>query len=116
MKSLAVILGLMIAAQPIQAGDCDMEEAGDALQHAGMLHDSGDSDSEHSCCQSPDTGDGKDCANSPQCAPCTGATAVVPSVAAVPTPAPEQHDVPVNAGPLAPSHTAPPFRPPKTIS
>ena len=113
MKSLAVILGLMIVAQPVQAGVCDMEETGDPLQHAGMLHDSADDSSPHNCCQPSDSDDSADCADMAQCAPCASATAVVPSVA--PTSAPElaQHRPWSHSGQLALSHTSPPFRPPK---
>ena len=116
MKFLAVMLGLMIAAQPVQAGVCDMEEAGDPMQHAGMLHDSGDDASAHSCCLPSDNDEGADCADMAQCAPCASATAAVPSVAATSAPESAQHRPWSHAGQLAPSHTSPPFRPPKHIS
>lgn len=116
MNWLAVILGLLIAAQPLQAGFCDMGATADPVSHAGMLHDAGERASGHDCCQPPASEDSRDCAGMSQCAPCATAPTAVPVTSAEMRYAGDPHRAWPNDGRLMPSHSVPPFRPPKNIS
>ena len=116
MNYLVVILGLLIAAQPLQAGSCDMDASADTALHAGMLHDSDERASGHDCCQPPDSGDRQDCAGMLQCAPCATALTAVPAMSAEMRYAGDRHHAWPDDGRLTPSHSVPPFRPPKIIS
>lgn len=119
---LAAILMFMIAAQPVQAGFCDMQPSGDAAAHAGMGHEGMQHDTQedgrqgHDCC-APSDEDGKDsCDNMILCGTCSVATAavsVVPTIAPVPELALRSY---LNDSGLPPSHASPPYRPPIFIS
>jgi len=69
MKLLAALLVFMIAAQPVQAGFCDLDLSDGAEPHTGMVHDAAMASSDHDCCQSPDTEDGRVCSDMAQCGP-----------------------------------------------
>jgi hypothetical protein len=116
MNWLAVILGLLIAAQPLQAGFCDMEATADAAPHAGMQHDSDQRASGHDCCQPPDSEESRDCNDMLQCAPCATALPAVPAMFPEVRYAGDPHRAGPDHGRLTPSHSVPPFRPPITIS
>jgi len=116
MKLLAALLVLMIAAQPLQAAPCDMQATGDPDPHAGMVHDSAAASTGHDCCQSSDTEDGRICSDVAQCGPCaTAVPALPPMLVALPVVI-GAYRCWLNDGALTPSHSAPPFRPPKAIS
>jgi hypothetical protein len=113
MKLLAVILVFMIAAQPVQAGICDMMQSDG---HAGMQHDGGDPAAGHDCCEPDGSDQGSDCDNMVQCGSCAAGLAGIASL-------PGQVSSPVATrlallgdGCISPSHAAPPFRPPTHIS
>lgn len=117
MKLLAVILVFMIAAQPVQAGFCDMMQSdGHADMHAGMKHDSGGGASGHDCCEPGDGGQGSGCDNMVQCGSCTAglaAIAMLESQAVAPL---ATHLKLLGDSCISPSHSAPPFRPPTYTS
>jgi hypothetical protein len=117
MKLLAVILVLMIAAQPVQAGICDMTQSdGQTDMHAGMQHDGGDAASGHDCCEPDGSDQGSGCDNRVQCGSCAAGLAGISSLQGpVATPV-ATHLVLLGDGRISPSHAAPPFRPPTHIS
>jgi hypothetical protein len=116
MKLLAALLVFMIAAQPVQAGFCDLDLSDGAEPHTGMVHDAAMASSDHDCCQSPDTEDGRVCSDMAQCGPCaTAIPAVLPIQMVLFAPV-GNYRCWLDDGALTPSHSAPPFRPPKTIS
>jgi hypothetical protein len=115
MKLLAVLLIIMIAAQPVQARFCDMEPSGDAATHAGMQHHATtDSDQGHDCCgpEHGDTDSGtKDC-NGSACGFCVaGLSAAVTAGQTLPAWTASQQFV-ISRGDLATRHPSPPLRPP----
>jgi hypothetical protein len=128
---LSVMLVMLIAAQPVQAGFCDMQPSGGAtqafsmqhtgMQHAGMQHDGmpsepGHDSNSHDCCLSANPESDPGCAGLDQCGSCTAGLAAVPALSrACALPAASDRVLPV-AGQLAPSHAAPPYRPPSIIS
>lgn len=123
---LSIILILLIAAQPVQAGFCDMQPSGGATQdmdtqHAGMQHEGmpsepGQDSNSHDCCASANPESDPGCAGLDQCGSCTAGLAAVPALSrACALPAASDRVLPV-AGQLAPSHAAPPYRPPSIIS
>jgi len=131
MKLLAAILVFMIAAQPVQAGSCDMQSSGDPATHGGtqphgtspiMDHgsdhglDHGAADpNAHECCHAGETTEGNghsDCANGVFCGSCM---AGVVAVTAFPEPLDAlnaSYRPATNAGLLFTRHTSPPYRPP----
>jgi len=123
---LSTILVLLIAAQPVQAGFCDMQPSDGApqpvsmqhagMQHAGMQHEPGPDGVSHDCCSSANPESDPGCAGLDQCGSCTAGLAAVPALSrACALPAASDRVLPI-AGQLAPSHAAPPYRPPSTIS
>jgi hypothetical protein len=122
MKLLAAILVFMIAAQPVQAGFCDMQPSGGSAAHAGMQHDGMQHDKQsepppaHDCC-APTGADGSgNCDNMVQCGACVAAVAVVsavPAIGSVPDLAFRSF---LNDSDVPPSHASPPYRPPIFIS
>lgn len=128
---LSVILVLMIAAQPVQAGFCVMQPSGGApqpmnmqhadtqhagMQHEGMQHEMGDDGASQDCCAAANPESDAGCAGLDQCGSCTASLAAVPAVSrACALPAFSDRVLPI-AGQLAPSHAAPPYRPPSAIS
>lgn len=118
---LSVILVLMIAAQPVQAGFCDMEPSGGApqpmgMQHEGMQHETGHDGASHDCCAAASPESGPGCDTFDQCGSCMAGTAAVPTLN---TP----YAVPafgsralLATDQVLPSHASPPYRPPTTIS
>jgi hypothetical protein len=114
MKLLAATLVFMIAAQPVQAGFCDMEMDSDAAAGPGQHHPEKASD-DHGCCDPSDGDDRLPCSERMHCGSCSTGVAAIP-IAVVPATAPEWTAPPVmNAGVLAPSHASPPYRPPIVI-
>ena len=111
MKFLAAFLVLMIAAQPVQAGFCDMDVGGDSPAAAGQHHSDGASDG-HACCDKNDDSDGPSCSDRMHCGSCaTGVAALLP--ATLPASLPELGSpAPFAGGVIAPAHAAPPYRPP----
>jgi hypothetical protein len=123
---LSVILVLVIAAQPVQAGFCDMEPSDGApqpmnmqhadMQHEGMQHEMGHDGANHDCCASPDAESDPGCDTLDQCGSCTAGTAAVPALN-TPYAVPAFGSRVLLATDLVlPSHAAPPYRPPTTIS
>jgi hypothetical protein len=122
MKLLAAILVFMIAAQPVQAGFCDMQPSGDSAAHSGMQHDGmqhdmkGEGHSGHDCCAPADNTHGENCDNLVQCGTCAVAAAVfslIPAIASVPELALRSY---LNDSGVPHSHASPPYRPPIFIS
>ena len=111
MRTLILILVLAISAQPLQAGYCDMESAGDGTAAAHHMGDDGADG--HGCCD-PDPSDTVDtCLGDMHCRLCTAGVLLMPELprfdsAGWPT---ARLGVLRDAGP-APSHAAPPYRPP----
>jgi len=111
MKTLILIIAILIAMPPVQAGSCDMDQGQEAVQHAGMQHD-GQGDTKHDCCDSDDDETAPDCSDAMQCGHCSiGAPAIMMSLAKT---IQWQHSY--NCGfseqCLPPTHSSPPFRPP----
>jgi hypothetical protein len=119
MKLLAALLVFMIAAQPVQAGFCDLDLSGDADPHAAMQHGSESNGSGHECCQNagsgPDGDSGSNCSDLP-CGFCIAGVQAIPPAASVAAMLPTQRETVLSDGQIAPSHTSPPFRPPIFIS
>jgi hypothetical protein len=119
MKFLAAILILMIAAQPVQAGFCDMDPSGGSDVHAGMQHGDAARGDEHGCCQPADAGSDTDsdtdCADMP-CGTCAAGVLAVLSAPALAAPLPDGAYSDFGDGRITPSHAAPPYRPPSFIS
>jgi hypothetical protein len=116
MKLLAVLLIIMIAAQPVQARFCDMEPSGDAATHAGMQHHATtDSAQAHDCCdpERSDTDSGtSDCNGNASCGFCVaGVSAALIPGQTLPAWTAGQQFV-ISKGDLATRHPAPPLRPP----
>lgn len=127
---LSVLLMLLIAAQPVQAGFCDMKPSNGApqqigAQHAGMQHGSmqtgaqaeGEQDAAgHDCCAAADPEASTECDTMDQCGFCTVGTAAVPALD-TPFAAPTfDYRAMMGADQITPSHALPPFRPPTTVS
>jgi hypothetical protein len=127
---LSVILVLMIAAQPVQAGFCDMEPSDGTpryahtehagmqhagMQHAGMQDDGGQGAASHDCCTA-DPESTPSCDPLDQCGSCTTGLAAVPALNGPNAMPPYSHRVLLTPGQVAPSHASPPYRPPTSIS
>ena len=131
MRILSVILVLLIAAQPVQAGFCDMRPSGDAppashlqhgamqnaaMQHDGKQHAAGADSARHDCCAATNPESDPGCAGLDQCGSCTISLAAVPALSRLcALPAAGVRASPL-VGQLALSHSAPPYRPPSAIS
>jgi hypothetical protein len=119
MKLLAAMLVFMLAAQPLQAGFCDMDLSGGSASHAAMQHGMDAENSAHDCCQSPPAGSDPDrdsgCSDMP-CGTCVAGVQAVPPAAALPALAPVGVYIDLYEGVVTPSHSSPPFRPPIFIS
>lgn len=115
MKMLVAMLVLMIAAQPVQAGLCDMDLSGDPTSHAGMQQRMDADSSAHDCCQSPDRDRDMGCADMP-CGTCVAGVQAIPAAASLPALAPVGVYIDLHEGVITPSHSSPPFRPPIFIS
>ena len=126
MKILSVILVLMIAAQPVQAGFCDMEPSGGApqpmnmqhadMQHEGMQHEMGHDGASHDCCAAANPDSGPGCDTLDQCGSCMAGTAAVPTFNTPYALPAFGSRVLLATDQVLPSHAAPPYRPPTTIS
>lgn len=131
MKMLSVILALIFAAQPLQAGFCAMEPSGSPaqqadtqhagpqpgqMQHDSMQHAKGRPGSDHGCCASPDVESNPGCDTLDQCGSCMAGTAAVPALNAPFTVRAFSCLTMLCEDQVAPSHASPPFRPPTTIS
>ena len=115
MKLLAATLVFMIAAQPVQAGFCDMEMGSDAAAGPGQHHPEKAAD-DHGCCDPSDGDDRLPCSERMHCGSCSIGVAAIP-IAVLPAAAPEWTAPPaLNIWVLAPSHASPPYRPPIAIS
>lgn len=136
MKLLSVILVLMIAAQPVQAGFCDMGPSDGAAQQApmqndeqhdghrdgqrGMQHDqqhgSGAQASGHDCCDAQGSRPDQDCDGFSHCATCIAGLAALPVQDGPAAALHYAYRLPLTEGQVPPSHTSPPYRPPTAIS
>ena len=118
MKFLFLMLILLIAAPPVQAGYCAME-AGQGPMEAPQ-ESPGDSDSDgHDCCPkgkapaAPDETPGDvDCSAGAHCNACFLVAAALPENPAPPSAVPGATCFSSIRGLMAPSHSHPPFRPP----
>ena len=116
MKFLAAFLMFMIAAQPVQAGFCDMDLHGDATAQAGQQHHPGDSSGDHGCCDPADSDNGTTCSDRMHCGSCAGTVAALPAGPVLTAPPDLARPSPLNGGIITPSHASPPYRPPIDIS
>lgn len=116
MKFLSALLVLMIAAQPVQAGFCDMELHGDATATAGQQHHPGEPAGDHSCCDPADGDDGTTCSDRLHCGSCAGTVAAVAAGPSVAAPPDRATPWPLSGEGITPSHARPPYRPPIAIS
>lgn len=123
---LSVILVLMLAAQPVQAGFCAMKLAGGGpahmdmqhpgMQHEGMQHEMESDGTSHDCCAAANPEADPNCDRLDQCGSCMAGLAAVPALdGASSVPACKYRAV-LTTDQVAPSHAAPPYRPPTTIS
>jgi hypothetical protein len=123
MKILVAILVFLIAAQPVGAGFCDMDASGGSPGQAAMTHHGAtqgmDQHGGHDCC---DTGRGDDtrtapgCGHDMNCGSCvTGMSAVLAFHEPLAARLPAYRPVPTQSQ-LFTRHTAPPFRPPISVS
>jgi hypothetical protein len=124
----------MIAAQPVQAGFCDMQPSGDSaanaamqhsgmkqgdMQHSDMQHSGSSHPSGHDCCDpgnedhaAPDS----DCGHNTACGSCpNGLSAAVASVE-IPTAWNSAYRPRATSSYVEIRHTSPPFRPPIDLS
>lgn len=116
MKLLAAILVFLIAAQPVQAGFCDMDMQGNPDAAQEQQHHSESESDRHGCCDPSEGEEGLPCSDKMHCGSCSTSVAAIP-IAAVPAAAPGwTTPAPLNSGVIAPSHTSPPYRPPIIIS
>lgn len=116
MKLLAALLMFMIAAQPVQAGFCDLGLSGAADPHAAMQHGQGSDASGHDCCQPADAANpDRGCSDMP-CGTCTAGVQAVAFAAPVAAHLPAFREVVLSDGQITPSHSSPPYRPPTYIS
>jgi hypothetical protein len=116
MKFLAAILVCMIAAQPVQAGFCDMDMGRDSSPDAGQQHHPDGPSDGHACCDPEDDSEGSTCSDRMHCGSCaTGVAAILPAYlpASLPVLA---GPLPLSGGVIAPAHDAPPYRPPILFS
>jgi hypothetical protein len=114
MKLLAAILVFMLAAQPVQAGFCDM--GSDAAAAPGQQHHLETDSDGHGCCDPSDGDERLPCSERMHCGSCSTGVAAIP-IAAVPAVTPHWTTLlPLSSGVLAPSHASPPYRPPIFIS
>jgi hypothetical protein len=128
---LSVILVLMIAAQPVQAGYCAMEPSEGApqhmdmqhegmqhegMQHGGMQHEMGHDGASHDCCAAANPESGPGCDTLDQCGSCMAGTAAVPALNTPYAVLAFGSRVLLATDQVLPSHAAPPYRPPTTIS
>ena len=77
MKLLAATLVFMIAAQPVQAGFCDMEMGSDAAAGPGQHHPEKAAD-DHGCCDPSDGDDRLPCSERMHCGSCSIGVAAIP--------------------------------------
>jgi hypothetical protein len=109
MKYLVFILAVTLSAQPLQAGFCDVapEETGNSAHHAMPMEGEG-----HDCC---DTGQGdsdSDCGPGMDCSLCLAGLSALPMNLGVQFAWDHAAYSNLAPGPIIPSHTSPPFRPP----
>lgn len=116
MKLLSALLILMIAAQPVQAGFCDMESEGGSAAKASEQHHPGDSSGDHGCCDPTDSDSGSTCSDRMHCGFCGGTAAAIPAGSVLAAPPDWAGPLPLSDGVVTPSHARPPYRPPITIS
>lgn len=118
MKFLAAIMVFMIVAQPAQAGFCDMMQSGGQadMDHAAMHHGDGGGAAGQDCCAPDDGNSHSDCDNMAQCGSCTAGLAMIVTTYGQPAAPLAMQPVLQSDGCIAPSHSAPPFRPPTHIS
>lgn len=106
----------MIAAQPVQAGFCDMDLSGSGADTAPPQHHQDGGADEHGCCEPPETEEDQCCGDRLDCGFCSSGVSAAPGVGTTPV-VPESPILPMlNGGGIAPSHSAPPYRPPIDIS
>jgi hypothetical protein len=145
MKLLAAILVFMIAAQPVQAGFCDMQPSGDSaadtamhqdgmphsgmqhsgmqhsgMQYSGMQHSGAGHPSGHDCCERGNkdkAAPGTGCGHNTTCGSCSAglSAAAVPSVEIL-TSWNSEYRPAMLASHVVIRHTSPPFRPPIDLS
>jgi hypothetical protein len=116
MKLLAAFLVFMIAAQPVQAGFCDVDSSGTSAPELAQQHHPDSSTDGHACCDPADGTDGPRCSDRQHCGSCATGVAAIP-VAAAPAVPPEWHGpAPLSGDRIAPAHASPPYRPPIAIS
>jgi len=127
MKFLAAILIFMIAAQPVQAGVCDMQSSGEGVSHFGMADHGAEQDrahgadhqaggtADHHCCNPVQGGDSdshSDCANGVFCGSCVAALSALTAFQEAPGFLNAAHRPVTGEGQLTTRHTSPPLRPP----
>ena len=116
MKLLAALLVFMIAAQPVQAGFCAMDLSGSGGDTPPMQHHPAGDAGDHGCCEPPATEDDTCCGDRLDCGFCTsGVSAVLGSETTSVAPVTPSL-LPLSSGAVAPSHSAPPYRPPIDLS
>lgn len=116
MKFLALVLALVMAVPPVQAGLCGSAAAGEKAGHATMHHGHGGHASSHDCCQPHKKDGAPECPGLTACTHCATVASLLPAI-------PELDSIPLASrepqfrlGHVTPGHTTLPFRPPKSIS
>lgn len=111
MKILILMLALLIAAPPVQAGLCDMDHDQEASQNKEMSHHGQDNNG-HDCCESDDKESAHFCDNAIDCNNCSSALFAVTAINAKAFPWSRVSHCSLADSRLASSHSSPPFRPP----
>jgi hypothetical protein len=117
MKFVASLLVLFLVAQPLQAGFCAMEMAGQPAAQSSMKHMHGgmERSQSHDCCKQQAPKQKHDCSSSNHCGACAAGHSAVPvRAAALQIPESIYRFSVVEPG-LPPSHSSPPFRPPISL-
>jgi hypothetical protein len=109
MKFLILILVLVISAQPLQAGFCDMdmEKSQETSHH--MEHSDHDG---HDCCDSDDTDSQKGCDSGMNCGFCSAGVSALPGMLKIDAILVHQYSQNLSSSVVLPSHSSPPFRSP----
>jgi len=107
MKWVLALLILVMNMQPLAADACDVAASGQAAHHAQVEHETHDR-----CCDPETMPNDEACEHASACGYCSAISPMLVQrfkTASAPT---LTFDRDLAAGQLAPSHSAPPFRPP----
>ena len=107
MKFLTLLLVLVISAQPLQAGFCDMDLGQNTSHHPEQADDT-----DHGCCDTDDSESLQDCDGKMHCGFCSANASALPDTLKVKATWVNYYSPGLSSGVVLPSHSSPPFRPP----